>query len=262
MLPRLILIGASNVANCMPTIVQSVRALWRQPVEILAAMGHGRSFALRTMIPFRKLPGIRDSGLWEALESSCAADSAAVITDVGNDLLYGIPPQGIVRWVKECCERVEPYAERRVLVTPPAASVERLGPLRYRLFRTLLFPGCGLKVEQAIEHTRRLADDLQAIGAERGWQVVRPELSWYGFDPIHIRYGARQRIWDDLLARLAPSDGISPVDQTPTNTPLMGWRETLKLWWLKPHRSWILGRERTTEQPAAILRDGVRVSFY
>src|SRR5579872_6971938 len=85
---RVILLGASNVANGFPTIVATAGRLLGAPLDVLGAFGHGRSYAMRMGILWHELPGIRECGMWPVLEARPPAPTFALLTDVGNDLLY------------------------------------------------------------------------------------------------------------------------------------------------------------------------------
>ena len=87
---RVILLGASNVTLAFPLIVEGLRRSLPEPIELFAAHGHGRSYGLWSRVLMRRLPGIRECGLWESLATrSGEGRPLALVTDVGNDLLFG-----------------------------------------------------------------------------------------------------------------------------------------------------------------------------
>ena len=61
-------------------------------------------------MPFlwRELPGIVECGLWDALAQRPPAPTVALLTDIGNDLLYDVPVPQIVSWVETCLDRFSP----------------------------------------------------------------------------------------------------------------------------------------------------------
>src|SRR5438552_19189250 len=86
---RVILLGASNLTRSFPTVVATVRQTWSEPVEIMAAMGHGRSYGEDSSFLGRKISGIFPCALWQDLQNRSRLPAVALLTDVGNDLLYG-----------------------------------------------------------------------------------------------------------------------------------------------------------------------------
>ena len=62
-----------------------------------------------------------ECGLWRALE---AGDGKiyAVVTDIGNDIGYGVQPAVLVGWVTECLDRLQAFDAKVAVVLPPVAS--------------------------------------------------------------------------------------------------------------------------------------------
>lgn len=56
-------------------------------MEVLAALGHGRSYGAQSRIIFRTLAGILESGLWTELERRPPLTTRSLVTDVGDDIL-------------------------------------------------------------------------------------------------------------------------------------------------------------------------------
>ena len=73
---RVVLLGASNLTRGISTVVATAQRVWGQPLEVLAALGHGRSYGIESRVLGRRLPGILNSGLWEALDRSPASPTA------------------------------------------------------------------------------------------------------------------------------------------------------------------------------------------
>ncbi len=111
---RVVLLGASNLTRGVSTVIETAAAYWGRPLEVFAALGHGRSYGAASSVMGRELPGIVQCGLWEDLRRQGAAATAALITDVGNDLLYGAPPEVIADWVQQCAERLVRHARGRL----------------------------------------------------------------------------------------------------------------------------------------------------
>src|SRR4051812_20775188 len=123
---RVILLGASNVTRSLSTIVETARRLLGHPLDILAAFGHGRSYGLRHRLFWRELPGIVECGLWEALEQRPPSAAVALVTDIGNDLLYDVPVPDIAAWFQTCLDRLTRASARVVLTPLPLGSITTL----------------------------------------------------------------------------------------------------------------------------------------
>ena len=104
---RVVALGASNLTRGLHTVVSTARAAWGPGVEVLGALGHGRSYGVDSRLVVRTLPGILQSGLWSALESLPPAATRGLVTDVGNDILYGFTAPTILEWVEESVDRLQ-----------------------------------------------------------------------------------------------------------------------------------------------------------
>jgi hypothetical protein len=88
---RIVALGASNLTRGFQTVVATARSMAGPRAEVVAALGHGRSYGMASRLMVRTLPGILQSGLWHQLEVLPPAPTRALVTDVGNDVLYGMP---------------------------------------------------------------------------------------------------------------------------------------------------------------------------
>ena len=253
---RIILLGASNLTLAFPLLVETLRATCGQ-IELFAAHGHGRSYGMTSRVLCRTLPGIRSCRLWEDLRTGppSAETPLAVITDVGNDLLYGATVPQICGWVETCLKRLLELGTRPVVTGLPLDSVMRLGPTRYNLTKMFFFPGKGPDWSTMRNLAPELDRGLAELAARHGIPSVRPRAEWYGFDPIHIRRSHRPTAWREILT------SIPGLDQS-LQTVRPGLACCVRYWRIAPATRTILGRVREMTQPGLSLTDGSRISLY
>ena len=84
---RIVALGASNLTRGFQTVVSTARRAWGPEVEVLGALGHGRSYGAMSRFAMRTRPGILESELWTDLSRLPPAATRGLVTDVGNDLL-------------------------------------------------------------------------------------------------------------------------------------------------------------------------------
>jgi hypothetical protein len=248
---RVVLLGASNVKKGFPWILSRLRGCAAGPMEILAALGHGRSYGTWSrMLWVRELPGIVGCGLWAELDRRPPLPTVAVVTDVGNDLLYGVEVPRIAEWVETCLERLAARRAEIILGLLPLASLEKVSPIRYHLARSILFPGRRAASWGAVlESAWKLNEMLRQQGLAHGARLVEPPLSWYGIDPIHVRRSMRREAWVRILQHpRLPGEGEL---QDKGGLPLFGAAE-LRLFGL-PLRN---------PQPVRRFEDGTTVALY
>lgn len=250
---RIVLLGASNLTLAFPTAVSVLRDASAVPLDVMAALGHGRSYGMTTQILGRRLPGITPCGLWNDLESRPALPTRALITDVGNDMLYGAPVPEIAAWLDECVERLSALGAEVAITALPMENLPRITPWHFRLLKAVFFPRSTLTYEQGIERSKQIQAHLERLAAERGVQLLPQRPEWYGIDPIHHRRRLRPQVWQEFLAPL--------VDQ-PINGRLSRAPGVVRPWRLIPHRRWLFGVERIKPQPVVQLDDGTHISVY
>src|ERR1700722_16770785 len=160
---RVVLLGASNLAIGLPLIVRQLLAGLPRPLEIFAACGHGRSFCTWSRVLFRALPGIDRCVLWTDLDQAAEARESrtlALVTDVGNDLIYGSSPPVIARRVESCLEALARHRAEVVVTRLPLASVERLSAVRYQATKAVFFPRSGGSWSEMRQNARELDESL------------------------------------------------------------------------------------------------------
>ncbi len=224
------------------------------PCAFFVAMGLGRSYGQRSTVLGRSLPGITECGLWSALQPG-SGPVHALITDVGNDVIYGVPIDTILAWVSTCIDRLHAAGATIVVTLPPMASIERLGPWRYHIARRLLFPGRRMPLPELVRRSRELSDGLTMLGGQDSVTVVEPEGRWYGLDPIHPRRRHLGTAWRKALGPWAASgDGPVRVAHSPAR-----WA---RLRTATPQRWWLMGRKMGRRQPCRHLPDGSTISLF
>jgi len=251
---RVVVLGASNVVRCISTVVETAQLVLDGPVDLLAAIGFGRSYGMTSRVLARSLPGIVDCGLWKDLSRRPPAQTFALLTDIGNDIVYGADVERIAGWVEQCLERLTPICERIVITELPLDSVSTLGPLRFHLFRACFFPTSRVSLQDASSRTQSLNSRVIDLAKHYGASVNVPKVEWYGFDPIHIRMRFWPGAWREILS--AWRDDVRPPC---AKGSFIRW---LKLHLQRPQSRHMFGIHQQREQPTCAWRDGSMISLY
>jgi hypothetical protein len=251
---RVILLGASNVTLGLSTVIATAQQAWGSPLDIMAAIGHGRSYGAASTVLGRTLPGIVQCGLWEDLSRRPPLPTAALVTDIGNDVIYGRRVEVILRWVQTCLERLQQVADRLVVTRLPLAVLQRTPDWRLRLLISLFFPSSRFDHAQALAKARVLDHELLACAARYRAHIVQPQCAWYTWDPIHIARASRPVAWQNYLASWCDGEFFSPARKS-----FSRWLATAQA---RPLRWKRFGVERHCEQPTVRLSDGTTLSLY
>lgn len=251
---RVVLLGASNLTRAISTVVQTARLVLGGPLDVLAALGAGRSYGTPSTLCGRTLPGIVDCGLWAELATGDRGPVYALMTDIGNDIAYGQAPTEITGWLEQCLDRLEAANARIVITGLPLESISSLGPLRYRLAKTLLFPFRRLSLDEAVQKARTLDESVRRLARHYDAAVVDLPRRWYGVDPIHIRLRHWPETWSEVLAPW--NRGEPPPRAAPSPARWLRLRTAV------PASFRVLGCELGQSQPARRLSDGTTLSVY
>jgi hypothetical protein len=254
---RIVLLGASNLALGFPVIVRQLFAGLPRPLEIFAACGHGRSYCTWSRVLFRALPGIDRCGLWTDLDRADDASTSrtlALVTDVGNDLIYGSAPDVIARRVETCLTTLALRRAELVVTRLPLASVERLSALRYHATKAVFFPRTRGRWPDMLQKARELDQALEELATRHSARLVDQPLEWYGFDPLHIRRSRRARAWQAIFSHW-PSFGAA----LPSNR--LALADVVRLRLAAPAERRLFGRHQLRTQPALELND-VAIRLY
>ncbi len=252
---RVVLLGASNLTMGIGPVLELTHRAWGRPLEVLAALGHGRSYGRASRVFGRQLPGILECGLWRQLALRADVPTAALVTDIGNDILYEEPVARIADWVEQCFDRLAAAGARTMVTLLPVDNLRTLSPLRFRFMRTILVPRCRLSLAETGRRAQEVNRRVRRLATERGFGIVPLRPEWYGFDPIHIRFRHRRPAWTEMLAGW--SDG---GDSTPPAR--VSSVRTLYLRSRLPERRRLWGFEQRGRQPAARFADGTTVALY
>ena len=251
--PRVVVLGASNVSRGLSRLVATVET--RSPgADLFVAAGHGRGYGVNTRVAARRLPSILGSGLWRGIDRQGGAAPVALVTDVGNELLYGLTAEQIASWVRESVRRLVDRGATIAITRLPMASIAAVGAVRYRALRTFFVPGCRLSLAGLKEAAIRLDADLQAIAGDFRAQVIEQPAHWYGFDTLHVR----RRHLDDLWHAASEAWGV-PAIEPAVRSSATDW---LKIGTKAAEVRSLAGVMRFTKQPVLPLRSGGTLSLY
>lgn len=263
--PLVVAIGASNLSRGLSRLVTITQSWALGPVDLAVAAGHGRSYGANSRVWNRRLPSILGSGLWRGIDRLLAAEQTerprvAVVTDIGNDLLYGFPSEQLTAWVDETLTRLRQRGFATVITRLPLASIARVGGIRYQLLKTLFVPGCQLSLEEIKSVSAEVDAAVIRLAATHQATVVDQPGCWYGFDAIHLRRPCLDILWRQAAA------GWSGVTQRqvvmPARTGRHSWRSWARLGSATAEVRSLSRVMRFTPQPAVELRDSTRVFLY
>ena len=221
----------------------------------MAAIGHGRSYGQDSRVFGKKISGIFPCALWQDLQSRRPLPTAALITDIGNDLMYDVPPARLLNWVNACVERLADIGATTIVSELPMASLERLGEARFQFFRRLLFPRNRMTLTEAKSIAAAVNEGILELGNREKTSVIAVSYGWYGFDPIHLKRSTWGEAWPAILSSWREPHGPVGIVR-----PQLSTRAYLAC--LAPFEHSTFGISRRAKQPSGRLADGSTISLY
>lgn len=252
---RALLFGASNITFGLPWVVPAVEERLGDPVEIVGAWGHGRSFGTPSSLLFRTLRGIVHSKVWDVLDELPDRPTYAMVTDVGNDIAFGHSPDEILGWVRTVLERLERLGARTVVTGLPILRLEDQSRWNFQLFRVLFFPQYPLRQPDILAKVEEVMGRLEEMVDEFGASFVPLRREWYSVDPIHIRFRRQKEAWERILRPWDP-------EGTEAHKRMANPRRAVELYSLKPERYDIFAEKYWTPQPCYHTRRGSSIAMY
>lgn len=252
---RIVLLGASNLTRGISTVVETARLTWNEPLSVLAAAGHGRSYGMTTSVFGRRLPAILECRLWRDLSAAPPGPTAILLTDIGNDLIYGSSVETIFRWVETCLDRLLEPEATAILTGLPLAGLTTRPQWQFDLLKRLFFPSRDLRYQEVIERAFELDERLEQLAKERNVSRIVPERAWYGWDPIHIKMQSWPTAWQNILAPWSNSE----KNFCAAKGSLRRW---IYLRRLHPAERVLWGCAQQQTQPAGRLSDGTTIAWY
>jgi hypothetical protein len=197
-----ILLGASNLTIGWRHLLRALQGSVPGALELHVALGMGRSYVGWSRFWWRTLPGIVDCGLWQNLPQENAQSPLVLITDIGNDIVYGHRVDTILESVDKCISKIlTNRPDSQIVITGlPVASLEAVPRSSFLLARSAFFPNCFLPRKEILTRAHQLHEGTQELAARHKLPCVVPPAEWYRHDPIHVLRELRESAFRHYFA--------------------------------------------------------------
>ena len=195
-----LLLGASNLARGYSMLTQHLSKC-REKTEFLNALGPGRGFCTRGgMLNFTYSP-ILASRVIESAEkqSKHALCTAVLITDIGNDLMYGVSAETLIASLDEVIDRMLGWNANIFLTKIHVKLKKNLGSTTFLLLRFLFYPGSKVTFEEAglfVIKVNRYLEEKSRIN-ERV-HLIKGMETFAGLDKIHFSILKAHLAWSKV----------------------------------------------------------------
>lgn len=196
----LIFLGASNLARGYYGLIHFLRRqLHPRPLHIFNALGPGRGYCAEGGIFNVVYPPINACGIMDAARESAHPPCrvVALITDIGNDIMYGVPAESIIDCVTELLKTFRELDADVLMTSIPNSLEHEVGKIPFAVLRALFYPKSRVERSQAasavIEINRFLRNSVSGRIT-----LIEDLQDYYGIDIIHFSLLKGQHAWSRI----------------------------------------------------------------
>ena len=204
------LLGASNLSRGCFALSRYMKAcLHPRPVEVLIASGPGRGYCVPGGLLNASYPPIFSSDIFEAAQNKLESGYrvVALVTDMGNDLMYGVPAESLIATIQQIFDRLQSMQAEVFYTTLPAAFEKRVHPIWFYILRTLLLPFSRVSYEKAKAGIIEVNQFLKNSTAEHRHWI--PDMdSYLGYDEIHYGWLRAHNAWSHVAREMLGIRGV------------------------------------------------------
>ncbi|MBT3515073.1 MAG: hypothetical protein HN474_07140 [Nitrospina sp.] len=206
-----IFLGASNLARSLDGLKLCIKkCMLPRETFFLHAMGPGRGYVSRGGILNAVYSPILDSGIFEALRKKRIKNQqiVALITDIGNDIMYGASPDKIIGGLQYLYNFLDTFETNIFITSIPVDLENDISELYFNILRKIYFPNSPVSYSQASNNIKSINQFILESSSQR-ISVIDDMKPFYGIDKIHYSILKSQVAWSHIAEKLTASFNIN-----------------------------------------------------
>jgi len=197
-----LLMGASNLARGYSMLSHHLsECLEKNKTEFLNALGPGRGFCARggifniTYSPIQDCPIIESGGK----KSKEALHTVALITDIGNDLMYGVSADNLIESLDIMIDEILKW-DAEIFMTPIHINPKKdISPTIFFVLRFLLYPSSKVNYEELDLFVLKINDYLEKkVRRNEKMHLITGLEKFAGLDRIHYSLFKTHTAWSTI----------------------------------------------------------------
>ena len=217
--------GASNLARGYSLLTRHISSCFgKNKTEFLNALGPGRGFCARGgMFNFTYRP-IQDCRILEVAKKKSCDTRAVLITDIGNDLMYGVLADTLIESLEGLIGRALQWDAEIFLTSIHVNLKKDVSPTMFFILKSFFYPGSSITYEEADLFITKVNAYLEekARQNERVY-LISGMTSFIGMDKIHYSFFKTHLAWEKIAneichvlkvpvqKKMRLADGISSI---------------------------------------------------
>ncbi len=217
--------GASNLARGYSLLTRYLsRCLGVQNIEFLNALGPGRGFCAKGGMFNFIYPPIQDCQVIEAVDKKTKNPRVVLITDLGNDLMYGVTPDALIECLDTLIDRMLKWNADIFLTSIHINMKKDISRRTFYILRFIFYPNSKMNYEETDSLIIKVNDYLEEKARNnKKVHLITGMESYAGSDKIHYSLLKMHKAWskvtDEIFLtlnvpvtkKLGLSDGITSV---------------------------------------------------
>jgi hypothetical protein len=208
-----VLLGASNLARGYSALTEYLsRSMGLGSVQFATALGPGRGYCARGgLLNFSYLP-IGECEIIKSVSVSEGGRVAILITDIGNDIMYGVPDTALI----ECLDALIEKAGRwnaEIFVTSIHVDVSKdLGKISFQILKAFFYPKSAVTFDRADAAVKSVNQYLQKKSEQNERLHLLSGLGAFaGWDKIHYSLRKSHLAWSHIANTMLVALDVVPA---------------------------------------------------
>jgi len=201
-----LLMGASNLARGYSMLTHHLsECLKKNKTEFLNALGPGRGFCARGGIFNITYSPIQDCRIIESAgkKSKEALHTVVLITDIGNDLMYGVSSDTLIASLDIMIDEIIKWDADIFLTTIHVNLKKDVSPTIFLVLRFLLYPSSKVNYEEMDLSILKINDYLEKKVRKNGrMHLITGLEAFAGLDKIHYSLLKTHSAWSTVVEKI------------------------------------------------------------
>ena len=195
-----LLMGASNLARGYSMLTRHISSCFgKNNTEFLNALGPGRGFCARGGMFNFSYPPIQDCRILEAGNKKSCDTRAVLITDIGNDLMYGVPADTLIESLDGLIDRAL-QCDAEIFITSIHVNLKKdVSQTTFFILKFFFYPRSSITYKKTDLFIIKVNSYLkEKSGQNQRIHLISGMESFAGADKIHYSLFKTHTAWEKI----------------------------------------------------------------
>jgi hypothetical protein len=195
-----LLMGASNLSRGYSMFTRHISSHFgKNKTEFLNALGPGRGFCARGGMFNFTYPSIQDCRILEVAEKKSCDTRAVLITDIGNDLMYGVSADTLIESLDRLIDRALQWDAEIFLTSIQVNLKKDVSQTKFFILKSFFYPGSNITYEETDLFIIKVNDYLEGKTKQNNRvHLISGMESFAGVDKIHYSLLQTHSAWEKI----------------------------------------------------------------